>query len=101
MLNRLPNNETDVPGYDHKLRNNLGYKGGKELANLDQGKSDSKENSFDLDLKFTDADFVSLDEKQLLQPRQKNGELPKIDFMRVRENSPLIIAGKALGRPTP
>lgn len=77
MLGRLRDNLTDVPGYGHKLRNN----------------------SFNLDLQISDQDFVSLDESQLMQPRQANGDLPPITFLHLAEGSPLIDQGVDLGFP--
>ena len=99
MLNRLPDNATDVPGYGHKLRNNLGYKGRNQLANLDAAKSDAAHNSFDLPVTVKDADFVSLDESMLTAPRSANGELPAITFLHLAPGSSLIDRGVDVGFP--
>ncbi len=94
MLCRLKDNVTDVPGYDHLLLNNLGYRGGSEIANMDSAKCEAKHNSFALDLKPGDNDFVSLDEAQLIGPRQANGDLPNISFMHLAAGSQWIGKGQ-------
>ena len=99
MLNRLPDNKTDVPGRGQKMRNNVGYKGGKELTNLAESGNDVSNNSFDMNLKLTDADFESVDEKQLVLPRQPNGDLPAIGFMHPSKNSQLVDRGVDVGLP--
>ncbi len=53
---------------------------------------DSTHNSFDLGLTLTAADFISLDEAQLTAPRQPNGNLPELTFLRLKPD------GKATGR---
>ncbi len=99
MLCRLADNRTDIDGYGHKLRNNLGYKSRAELSRLDVSKSDAANNSFDLGLKISDADFVSLDESELIKPRQANGDLPVVGFMHLSPNSVLIDKGVDLKFP--
>lgn len=86
MLNRLPDNHTDVPGYKHILENNLGYKGQIEVANLDTTTCHLKNNSFPGG-QPSDSDFLSLDESQLTAPRQPDGSLPLITFMHPNPNS--------------
>jgi len=99
MLCRLADNLTDVPGYGHKLRNNLGYRSAREISNLDMAKSDAANNSFTLGLQIGDTDFVSLDEGELVQPRQANGDLPVIRFMHPAPGSVLIDKGIDVGLP--
>lgn len=99
MLNRLMDNITDVPGFGHKMTNNLGYKGGKELTNLDAAKCDLSHNYFDLNLEATDDDFVSLDESQLMAPRQADGSLPDITFMHLKPGSKFVDKGMDIGFP--
>jgi hypothetical protein len=81
MLNRLPDNVTDVPGYKHILKNNLGYKGNQELTNIDTSTCVLENNSFFIHPQPTDADFLSLDESQLTAPRKPDGSLPDITFL--------------------
>lgn len=99
MLARLADNRTDVEGYGHKLRNNLSYKSHADIVKMDASKSDSANNSFTLGLKPTDKDFLSLDEKELLQPRQSDGALPAVTFMHLTEGSALIDSGVDVGLP--
>ena len=99
MLNRLKDNVTDVPGYDHKMRNNLGYKGGKEVQNIDIAKCDLSHNYFDLNLEATEADFISLDENLLTAPRQTNGNLPDTNFMKPKQGSKFTDKGVDIGFP--
>jgi hypothetical protein len=100
MLNRLLDDPSaDVPGYAHKMRNNLGYKGGRELSNIDKAKCDLANNYFDLNLDATDADFVSLDEALLIAPRNADGSLPDNGFMRLKAGSQFIDKGQDIGYP--
>jgi hypothetical protein len=98
MLNRLPDNVTDVPGYKHILKNNLGFKGNKELANIDTATCQLTNNSFDTPRQPTDADFLSLDESQLTTPRKPDGSLPNITFLHLKPTSPF--AGMGAFSPT-
>ena len=97
MLSRLKDNVTDVPGYDHKMRNNLGYKGGKEVQNLDAVKCDLSHNYFDMNLNADDDDFISLDETQLIALRQPDGSLPNITFMHLKPTSKFVDKGVDIG----
>ena len=99
LLNRLPDNVTDVPGFGHRLKNNLGYRGRQELANLDRPKSDATHNSFDLPGPPTDADFVSLDEGVLTAPRPADGGLPTLTFLHLAPGSHLRDGGVDVGLP--
>lgn len=78
LLNRTPDNTTDTPGYNHTLHNNLGHRTKAPLINLDPAKSDLKNNTL---TGLTDQHFQSLDETQLLQPRQPDGSLPNTTFL--------------------
>ncbi|HEY4330014.1 MAG TPA: DUF4990 domain-containing protein [Phycisphaerae bacterium] len=93
MLERLMDNRTDIPGPDALMRNNLGFGGNREVASLDMAKSDVASNYFTLDVKVTEKDFVSLDEKQLVAPRKADGSLPEITFMHLTSESKLIDRG--------
>jgi hypothetical protein len=97
MLCRSPDNRNDVDGYDHFLRNNVAYKGKREVANLDQAKCKADHNSFDMNVKIVDKDFASLDELELTQPRQPNGDLPEIRFLHPTDGSSLIDKGVDIG----
>lgn len=99
MLNRLIDTALDVPGFGHILYNNLGYKGGKETLQIDMAKCTLSNNYFDLNLQATEADFISLDEKLLMAPRQPDGRLPNNGFMQLQTNSPFVDKGKDIGFP--
>lgn len=99
MLNREKDNKTDVTGYGHKMRNNLGYKGNKETMNIAATNNDLANNYFDLNLVATDNDFVSLDEKLLTAPRQADGSLPDNGFMKLKPKSQFVDKGQDIGFP--
>ena len=93
MLGRLADNRTDVDGYGHKLRNNLSYKSRGGISRIDAAKCDLAGNSFAPDLNLSDKDFASLDETELLRPRQANGDLPVVKFLHPVDGSALIDGG--------
>jgi hypothetical protein len=97
MLSVLGDNRSNVPGYGHVMKNNLGFKGRTEVSNLNRTGSDVSFNYFTLDVPVTAKDFLSLDESQLTAPRQPNGDLPVITFMHLAPGSRLIDAGKNIG----
>lgn len=97
MLNRLKDTAQDVPGFDHIMYNNLGYKGGKEILQMDAAKCTLANNYFDLNLQATEADFVTLDESLLTAPRKADGSLPDTDFMKLKLFSQFIDKGKIIG----
>lgn len=79
----------------HLMRNNVGYP--NDNTNM-QG-VDSEWNSWDLGLVPSDADFVSLSDEGMLGPRQPDGSLPNLDFLKLRAGSALIDAGTDVGLP--
>jgi hypothetical protein len=97
MVCALADNLTDVPGYGHVMKNNLGYNGGTEVKNLDMVQSDVSCNYFTLTVTVAANDFVSLDESLLMGPRLTNGNLPYINFARLTNTSDCIDAGTNLG----
>jgi len=99
MLCRLMDNATDVDGFGHLLRNNIGYKSGTEISNFNRAKCDSNHNSFDMKLDLKDDDFASLDESELTRPRKPNGDLPEIRFLHPSDKSELIDRGEDVGFP--
>jgi hypothetical protein len=100
FTNRLLNEiYGDVPGYNHKVRNNLGFNGGKEMVMLDTTKSDAAYNYWNLNLTATADDFLSLDETQLTRPRKADGSLPDITFMHLKPNSQFVDKGQDIGFP--
>lgn len=97
MQGRLIDNRTEIAGTGHKLRNNLAYKGGVAITNIDTAKCDALNNSFNLNLNIGDSDFLSTDESELIQPRTPTGDLPPIKFMHLAPASRLIDRGVDTG----
>ncbi len=102
MLNREAPTQSgylnDVPGWGHVLKNNLGYKASyKELSDIDKNACVLSNNYFDMDVIVNDNDFLSLDESLLTAPRQADGSLPDIDFLKLAPGSDLINAGLDIG----
>jgi len=76
---------TFMPGVNHIMINNLGYKARTaELARIIPSACLLLNNYFDVPRTFSDADFVSLDEKELVAPRKADGSLPDTNFMKVK-----------------
>lgn len=99
MLCRNATNTAELPGYGHKMKNNLGYKGRTEVANLDSAASDVAGNYFSLPIKITDKDFLSLDQTELTRPRKPNGDLPDMAFLHLAPGSDAIDKGADIGSP--
>jgi hypothetical protein len=99
LLNRDRTNSADVPGYGHVLKNNLGYKGRHEISNVDVALCELVSNSFDLKLNLSDEGFHSLDQADLVMPRQPNGDLPLVPFMRLKAGNDAIDKGVDVGQP--
>ena len=99
MLCRLADNKTEVDGFGHKLRNNLSFKSHADITKFDAAKCDSENNSFTLGLKLSEKDFINLDESELTQPRQANGDLPAIGFLHPADGSVVIDKGVDAGFP--
>jgi pectate lyase len=98
MLSTLSDNDTDVDGYDHYMRNNLGFDGYHEVINLgDENSNDIYNNYFNLPIYVTAEDFRSLDERQLMASRKSNGDLPDISYGHLKQGSDLIDAGVDIG----
>ncbi|MBI1247193.1 pectate lyase [bacterium] len=100
MLNRLADNKTDVPGFDHMLKNNLSAGGRRTIVNIDEAKCTLENNSFLPDLKIRPEDFVDLEnEDQLMLPRSADGNLPQITFLQLAPGSQLIDRGIPVDLP--
>ena len=100
MLNRSTDYSTDVPGYDHNLKNNLGFGArSTEYSNIDFSLSNADTNYFNLPVTVNSADFISIDLSLLTAPRQADGSLPVNDFMRLVSGSDLIDQGIDVGYP--
>ena len=92
-------NKTIIPGRGHRLKNNLGFAGRTEVAELDAAASDVSGNYFTLPVAITAKDFLGLDEADLVKPRQPNGDLPDVPFLHLAPGSAAIDAGVDVGRP--
>ncbi len=96
MLCSTNNSSTagDVPGYDHYMKNNLGYGGGSEVTDLGStNENDVTYNYWTLPVTVTAGDFKSLTYALLTQPRQADGSLPDMDYAHLVDGSDLIDAG--------
>jgi hypothetical protein len=87
MLGRTADNRTDVPGYGHTLLNNLSFGSRRELIDINEATCELRGNTFGQAKKLAKDDFQSLDEQELIQPRQKDGSLPRIKFLQLAAES--------------
>jgi hypothetical protein len=100
FLGRATDGNSDIPGQGHRIINNLAYGGKRDTTNLDFRRCQVAGNSFDPPRKLSERDFLGLDLAELAAPRQANGELPEIRFLRLARGSPLIDSGsRASGAP--
>jgi hypothetical protein len=105
MLNRKAKTEADYlsdgPGYGHVLRNNISFAPRtSDIANFDAARCTIDHNSFlNEGIKVSADDFLSLDTSLLTAPRQPDGSLPAIDFLRLRPTSKLVDKGADVGFP--
>jgi hypothetical protein len=98
MLNRSADHTADVPGYDHNLKNNLGFGGrSTEYSNLNASTSNVSYNYFTLSVTVNSSDFLSMDQSLLTAARQSDGSLPVNNFMRLVTGSDLINKGTNVG----
>ncbi len=98
MVNRKSEREVvDVPGYGHELTGNVSYtyadgmRSG-HLVNCDMTRSSLVNNSFapaDSTVTVTGDMFVSVDPAELFLPRDADGNLPRINFLRAKTGSPI------------
>ncbi|HET7544936.1 MAG TPA: right-handed parallel beta-helix repeat-containing protein [Polyangiaceae bacterium] len=77
----------------HKLRNNIGFPN----KNTNMSGVDSMFNTWDLNLVEASTDFVSTSDTGFMGPRQADGSLPVLDFLKLKEHSPLIDKGTDVG----
>jgi hypothetical protein len=90
--------QNDVPGYNHKMRNNLGFAATyMELSDINEEACDLSNNYFQLKIDVSSKDFINLNEINLTDDRGADGSLPEIDFLRLSANSELIDAGIDIG----
>ena len=82
FLMRPPDNSADIDGVGHRITGNLSYRGNRDVTKLNVDRSTLQDNAFATGMKFTDASFESVDESLLTGPRQPDGSLPKVAFLR-------------------
>lgn len=81
----------------HRLRNNVA----SPATVRNSGASDMRHNSWDLGITVTDDDFVSVSDEGFLGTRKPDGDLPDIDFLKVRPGGRLSGQGVDVGLPYP
>jgi len=101
MLNRPTREDAeniDGPGYGHVLINNLaGAQFGDGTANIDDSLNTQEKNTWMLGIRVVSDDFISTEMDQLTAPRNADGSLPDIDFLRPAFGSAIIDAGVDIG----
>lgn len=98
FLCREPGSFRDVPGFGHVIRNNLGFRSRREVSDLDPAACEMAGNLFggeDLDSR----DFLGVDPASLTTPRQPDGSLPEIPFMRPAPGGRVVDRGVPLDEP--
>jgi MYXO-CTERM domain-containing protein len=82
---------------DHKLRNNIAMTPGTAISQFTGGTDTF--NSWTLQVTVSSADFTSVMESEALAPRQADGSLPNMSFLRLAMGSDLIDKGENVGLP--
>ncbi|TWT73790.1 Pectate lyase L precursor [Posidoniimonas polymericola] len=82
---------------DHYLRNNIAYANNSDLANANHSLIDDEANSWNLPNGLSSQDFLSLAPTGVDGPRQADGGLPVLDFLRLASGSGLVDAGQDVG----
>jgi hypothetical protein len=80
------------------MRNNLSL-GPRHLSNNSGSAVDAANNSWNLQVTVAAEDFLSVDTLGVSGPRQADGSLPKLDFMKLKPGSDLIDKGVNVGLP--
>ncbi len=76
---RTTDNLKEIAGFGHAFSGNLGYHSRHTISELDLTKNPPAPEAFYF--AKSAGEFLSLDEKQLLAPRQPDGSLPKLTFL--------------------
>lgn len=84
---------------DHFLRNNISFDNNNDLANAIQALIDDEFNTWNAGFDVNAADFLSLDSTGVDGPRNADGSLPVLYFLRLAEGSSLIDAGVNVSQP--
>ena len=81
-----------MSGYDHIIKNNLSFvsrSGSKHIVTVNRAKSEVSNNSFDGSEEVVEADFISLEEAELMRDRKPNGDLPDVNFGKLTTDAEL------------
>jgi hypothetical protein len=81
----------------HEIHNNIAMAPGTAISNFTGGSNTF--NSWNLPITVSPADFLSVAESEALAPRQADGSLPNVSFMRLAPGSDLIDRGVNVGLP--
>lgn len=84
-----------APGKVAEVKNCVLFNGNKNLASFVVQERNSWNAPFSVDA----SDFISVDTTGISGPRQSDGSLPVVDFMRLNDDSDLVNAGTDLGFP--
>ena len=79
----------------HKMRNNIGFPN----RNSNMGGVDTMFNTWDLNITESAADFAGTSDTGATGPRQADGSLPAVTFLKLKAGSPLIDKGTNVGLP--
>ena len=79
----------------HKMRNNIGFPN----TNTNMSGVDSMFDTWDLSISEASTDFVSTADAGFMGPRQADGSLPALEFLKLKAGSPLIDKGTNVGLP--
>ncbi len=82
----------------HMIKNNISYKNTVDAA-IKINNPIVDHNSWQLSNPITDEYFISVDKSQLARPRNVDGSLPEIEFMKPNSDCLLIDAGTDVGLP--
>ena len=81
----------------HKLHNNLAIAPGGDVSRFTGG--ENTDNSWNLPVTVSAADFLSMAEDEAMQPRAADGSLPAIAFLHLADDSDLVDRGVDVGLP--
>ncbi|MBM0105004.1 carbohydrate-binding protein [Steroidobacter sp. S1-65] len=79
----------------HRMRNNIGYPN----SNRNMQGVQSSFNTWDLGLAPASSDFESLSDSGFMGPRNTDGSLPNLNFLKLRAGSRMIDRGTNVGLP--
>jgi Right handed beta helix region len=79
----------------HRMRNNIGFPN----SNRNMEGVDSSFNTWDLGLTPSSSDFESLSDSGFRGPRNADGSLPNLSFLKLRAGSQMIDRGENVGLP--